>query len=1223
MKKLLFSFILLAGSYLQAQKIDSVLYNGSYYYVYPYAQKARASNILNELLFKDAFRQFQIESDGKADKFDKAKMKMVKDNADRFYQTSYNMASDIIPALDKLPDGKYIQYFDEYMTLDKNDRAVPNKTKVAGFFQLKNNLLEGKAYWLNVIGDTVKYGEFVHGAKEGPWTLLMFYHDRYYSRAGVKNFLKRKMTYNVVRSNYKQGTLNGPFEREIDGDLFEKGHYKDGKESGEWYTYNATVLNIGGSYVDTLLVKTHYILADKAIVSHKPYIRTILDYNYPHKYYTFSNYYEAPDTDFNTFWRMANTEEELDLPEEEINGYEGENYDEMYPEGEMMFYDGYYLNGMEVISKGKLIDSVGIINKYDGFYEEYYDNGQLKVRLEFANGNLVNEDTLFWDNGVAADVVLYHADTKTYENRKLDYKGVLYEVNLYDSLGNFLKQELDPLYRDKHIPIEGVDASVVSQEFVNFTYTANSMKKKDPSYSPGTYFKYENPDTLNYKFPKGKVLLSKTWYDDTTSWISLVYDADTRTLTEDIKSVNKSLVKSTTYEFDENFRSLRGQSVYRLKDLSLVSTFNGDYPAEYITPADTFPAMFATMYYTWFNLTKDPVLQYKNEPFSGKISLNLDASKTSFSIKKNQISIQVSAKEKFTAALEKDFINYRKTGKTKYPDILSVSQLMLSQVATAELFPFVADILALNYSAYDYDQYAEEGQFLRMEGARIEGNFLNGKPNGTWKIYSPKGKVLVECNFINGELNGKRKEYEYAETKSRMALLYGEDHPILQYNTFPSKTKYFLAKESEYKNGLQTGNTYTYDWQGKITSKMPYVDGYRSGAAFQHTPLISSYMSYEDGEIDGIAKSYLHFPGSDSILLYELNFQRGLLQGESKSYHTNGKISQRGFFLNGMPIDDYEGYDSLGTRFHYVKFLYSFPVEEKIWEANQLSVRYQFDWRDSIMFRPEGLNESSSVNDLLYSHNLLGDTYEQPYYGRPSLVEKTGIEYHMTKYFPNDTVSRDGVISSGKKIGCWQFFSYEGEKLYDVEYYDTLIRINDSIQFKSKGLLTDYDAKGNPLSKSFIIEKFEKYDCSHTDHYEIRQFYTTWQAHDSLHRINGYVKNYYDNGTIQSEGNMKNGLPTGIWKIYDPFGKLHKVGEYVMGKRDGRWLSGDLSKTKYLGDICMNPNLPDLEAQIKYQEKLLDIYIEYFKTGKLLNSEYYGLDLNQYESEEALEEPEY
>ena len=121
---------------------------------------------------------------------------------------------------------------------------------------------------------------------------------------------------------------------------------------------------------------------------------------------------------------------------------------------------------------------------------------------------------------------------------------------------------------------------------------------------------------------------------------------------------------------------------------------------------------------------------------------------------------------------------------------------------------------------------------------------------------------------------------------------------------------------------------------------------------------------------------------------------------------------------------------------------------------------------------------------------------------------------------------------------------------------------------------------------------------------------TIWQKDSSYHRVDGYVKNYYDDGTLQSEGLMKGGLPAGVWKYYTPNGQLNQVGEHVMGKRNGRWLKGDLSKTNYLGDICLNPNLPDLEKRLEYQENLLDINIRYFKLGKVINSEYYDINMN-------------
>ena len=127
---------------------------------------------------------------------------------------------------------------------------------------------------------------------------------------------------------------------------------------------------------------------------------------------------------------------------------------------------------------------------------------------------------------------------------------------------------------------------------------------------------------------------------------------------------------------------------------------------------------------------------------------------------------------------------------------------------------------------------------------------------------------------------------------------------------------------------------------------------------------------------------------SSNFFLFDLNFQNGLLQGESKAYHMSGRLAKRGFFLNGDPIDDYEAYDTLGFRYHYVKFQFGYPVEEKIWEENELSVRYLFDWRDSIYFQPRDITSTQSLDRVLANLGIGGDYFNRPYYGRPSLVEK-------------------------------------------------------------------------------------------------------------------------------------------------------------------------------------------------------------------------------------------
>lgn len=1221
MRKIFLLACLALSQVLHAQKVDSVNIGGTFYYVYPYPKEVYPSTMLLQsirakemeavsTLNGDAwFIMYSSYGINSLVKPDKAQIRLIRKNAEHFYSTLYDTETDMIPSLDKLPNGRYVQYFDEYVRFDEKDQAVIERRKVAGFFSLKDNLPHGDALWLSMTGDTAKYGKFSNGEKEGVWTSAAFGLENLYlySKASIAAYLTSKPAYSISKYAYINGVRNGLYESYEGSRLLEKGHYKDGEPAGEWFIYAPGSVQRGTEWIDTSYLVKHYTLAEAPPVSHKPYIRnSFYDGDWPSKYYTFPDYFDP--IMFTSFWKMNLEKEDLDLPEEELNSYEGGQYD--YSNDYAMEAD-FELGGLWVgdkyLPRGKIFDSLGIVNTYTGVYEEFWTNGQLKMRLNFVNGDLVSEDTIFWDNGKPANVVVYDPVKKEYENRLMDYEGILYEVAVYDSLGDFKEQTLDPLYRDKHIPIEGLDAQLVE----NYIFTGEDYS----SSSMWTVFEYDRSDTLKHSDLHGNILISKNWYGDTTTMLMTTYNADEHIVTAEARSLNGTTLYKSVSEYDETFDKVRGSVSYYLKDLEMYKTFNGSYTA-YIpySESDSFPAVRTLSPYL-YEMTEDNTLKYKHEPFNGKISVKLQAKTASFSVKPHQIDLNLTYSSKFLKALKKDYDNYKITGKAKYKDALAVAMIFDKGYADdlLTMFPELTFMMTGNNNNYPTD-------VMQATYERIEGAFLNGKPHGTWRTYDDKGKIMIECRYIDGSFDGRIKMYNYAKpqpkkkkSKEEEILFEYNYAPASPFDSLPSKPVYYLSTDIGVKHGILEGSYVTYNWQGKIKSKVNYVAGQPEGPASEHNAIASTYMNFENGAMDGIVRTYLHLPKKDSILLYELNFQNGSLQGESRSYHTNGKLSKRGFFLDGMPIDDYEGYDSLGNRFHYVKFQYSFPVEEKIWEANELSVRYLFDWRDSIYFRPDDLTQTTTVDNLLYQYGLMGSAYERPYYGRPSLVEKTGIDYHMTKYFPNDTISRDGAISAGKKTGCWKFFSYEGEKLYEVEYFDTVLKLNDSIQFRSKGILYDYDAKGNLLSKSYIIEKFEKYDCSHTDHYEIRQFYTFWQAHDSLHRINGYVKNYYDNGVLQSEGNMKNGLPTGLWKYYDPFGKLNHVGEYKMGKRFGRWLSGDLSKSKYLGDICMNPNLPNLEEQMKYQEKLLDIYVRYFKNGKLLGSEYYGLNLNRYE----------
>jgi hypothetical protein len=163
--------------------------------------------------------------------------------------------------------------------------------------------------------------------------------------------------------------------------------------------------------------------------------------------------------------------------------------------------------------------------------------------------------------------------------------------------------------------------------------------------------------------------------------------------------------------------------------------------------------------------------------------------------------------------------------------------------------------------------------------------------------------------------------------------------------------------------------------------------------------------------------------------------------------------------------------------------------------------------------------------------------------------------------------------------------------------------------FTVGGNYYEYDLAGKLISSRYLIQELEKYDCSHSDYYAIRQFITYEDPKDSIDRTNGPQRNYFDNGMLMSEGNLVNGLPQGVWQFYTPDGKLTTIGKYEKGKKEGRWLTGDLGDKKYIGEICLNPDDPQLDFHIAELERTRDIEIQVFKKGiPQLNQQYVVTD---------------
>ncbi len=1204
----------------------------------------------------------------KALKFPKSYKKYIKDFEQILELYPYFMVTtdvgitvDPTPSLLGLPDGDYVMYYRDIPYISKRVLRYKNDI-VAAFFSIKNNAIQGKSTWFSPEGKIVKTGDYGNSEKTGTWKVFEYVQkldaeNTYNPKESIENRLA-KILYDTTKTTFTflDGLKNGPFTVYENQELMTSGNYLADKPSGAWEIYqfktSVKVDKKGNLSVikekDKVLIDRYTLRSDQKrgkspIIRHTVIPYEFMDYESPDSLVLknsssvsslgeeYDMGYEMDFPDFFAFLTVLEPEtDNLELPEESLTSYEGEEmYEGDYYDPEFDFdADAEYSENeyYELVNKKRyrindLIDSMGYLFSYDGVVESYYQNGQLKYRFEVKDGSLVKEEPVYWDNGTIANEVIFIHDSNLYVQRFYDYNGVKYHETRHDSKGNLLS-----------------NSAVNNREFVII-----DNKKYDRNYNNPTLIYSEDKHLKKGSMPQKILVVQELFKVDSSLAKQVYFYPEIRTLNTFLFNIMGDTVSTQEVVFSEDYLNMNASKTWKYKNMMLKTIQNGTLNEYWkLAITDTVPLERLAFFWEYkYEVETDDQLFVNGKPFTGTFKLT---DKTgSFSVKASDQSIQLSLPN-----LKTDYKIYQSAIKTylkskKRNDLLLgyISELggagQISHTVTG-MFTNLYGVFSSLYEEafYNFDGrklYPEDEIAMHKGDQRLkeqsiftvaEGKYLNGKAEGIWTYKDQFGKVRSTIGYKNGETHGDNFDYNVAFPKPKPRKIdedyYGYENyedPLSKYEEYPAKKIYFLESKSTFKNGDLSGAYITMNWKGDTLTYANFVDGAKEGLEFKRNKLFFSQAYYQRGYIDGNVKTYFTSPEKDSVLIFNLSFKNGALQGESVAYHSNGKLAKKGFFLSGQPIDDYEAYDTLGFKYQYVKFQYSQPIEEKIWEENELSVRYEFDWRDSIGFNFADITTSTSIDQLIYQVGYSDNELNQPYYGRPSLVNKTGIDYSITKYYPNDTIARIGTISKGVKTGCWKYFNYYGKKLMEVEYFDSIITVNDSIKFKSKGILYYLDAHDNTLSKSWIIEKFEKYDCSHTDHNEERMLYCFWEKDTTQHRKNGYVKNYYDNGSIQNEGWVKDGLPTGIWKLYDVAGNLNQVGEYVMGKRNGRWLKGDLGSVKNMSEICLNPNLENLDAILNYQEKLLDVSVITYQIGKELKRKYYGINMNNGEAPEG------
>ncbi|NRA13473.1 MAG: hypothetical protein HRT57_16130 [Crocinitomicaceae bacterium] len=1019
MTKLFLLLVFLTAYNLQAQDSNHVeTYMGDAFFVYPYELKLNTYTDDDEYIAHSKYIQ---KEDGTVILNENFQGKDSIGN-DRYltfdevfsyirysHQSVFSPDENIPPALDSLPDGKYVRYYKNipYMDLDTL-KFIRNK--IASIHYLKNNLPEGNAYWFTIKEQVLyKKGNYTHGKREGIWSFFRETNDNInvYRKWPRNNYIsyedtkKRKSRPLKIKSSslqtttcetscaYSNGLKNGIQiqKHSITGSYpylsVDTTYFRNDKKSGRYCLYvNDSLFTSGAFSIDSTnnavqsgewfyykwkkqpqqsrkkqapkerFLSLHYVINDQKL----PGKSTIIRSNFEPKPETS---YSGPSAGIIDGVYSYNGCGEI-IQSVISNSFLDKQYfsifwklnDEEYTYPEPGF-DPPYID---------LIDSLGYTFKVSA-YEEYYDNGQLKIKFKTVNGNLVIEnDTVYWENGTPMNIVNYFPERKEYEQIILDSSGIEREADLYDAKGKHLK----PIHLKirEGIVIDGL------------------------SYSPH----YDQ----TYAFG-GSV--SRNWYtvernlEDTTQLVSALYDKENDCFLEKLfinpQNWNGTLYKelepnlaflNATIQFDSLFESSNYKEVFTIGKLKIeyqkTDTINWGWAEKYLKPTITDTA-FSPSLYRYGNFSDnnaEPVLQYNDVPFSGKLIIHLNAKKQKIRKTKNAFHIYLLEDKTHMSLVEKlvpSFQDYpRLLSKLIFDDTVNYKQSTLS----------FYKISTLNFS------------------------YTNGALQGESTVKNCNNQVLARAHYSNNKKVGKETFYSHFPFKyiytnpssfSYREKIDGNEKPTL-----------FVSSDSFYENNLLEGEQITYKSPGIKTMSKHFHLGLQSGEKtwyFEDTNNTIKYQeNYVNDTIDGLCFSYnsegklldkrnYHNGFKDGIQLEyafkgnlrsELNYKRDTLNGVSRKFHWNGTVSQKGFYENGY-LDTLFLYDTLGLLKTTVIYKHGYFVSGQNYDNGLLKNSFENSinkFKHGIYSKEDSNNVYMKYNSNINKHEFRGSLTRENFY---------------------------------------------------------------------------------------------------------------------------------------------------------------------------------------------------------------------------------------------------
>jgi len=435
-----------------------------------------------------------------------------------------------------------------------------------------------------------------------------------------------------------------------------------------------------------------------------------------------------------------------------------------------------------------------------------------------------------------------------------------------------------------------------------------------------------------------------------------------------------------------------------------------------------------------------------------------------------------------------------------------------------------------------------------------------------------------------------------------------EDQTVLKvkdYSTYSWSSK----KELQLYDGFVTRINSRYKWWsgGEATKyigqkKTGEMDESCGDAAYyvkgkRHGLYVTSGVSkeYYKGKLHGEVMEFGYYsPESsyDDQIDYRAHYNLDTLQGWFQSYVRPMEVSQKVYFDKGHPTGTYWRGNVTAPTSAQIELDHGYLKDTAYYYFNEGTLKskvYQ-TLEDSVYFYPYylyELNEHSEAIDYLSKNTSFTPTeitsltrfYVETGFNlldNDKLIDLDGnrtgdYEY----YYKNGILASQGRVEKGSKVGTWKYWDLSGglfkQVQHDTGWFVNAITKDSTYYF---GKVQMWYPNGNELLTGLILSQFERFKCDQEMKVGFENlYYLSFFDKDGKQTLNqngGKVFEYHNNSEIRLEGEMKDGKRWGVWKFYDPNGRLEEIGKYEDGVREGLWISGDLEAVPYYEDLCVS-----------------------------------------------------